>query len=258
MTTVESIGDWQAARAQLRDAGRTLGFVPTMGALHDGHLSLVQRSRHDNDCTLVSIFVNPAQFNDPADLRAYPRPLSDDLHWLRDAGVDFVLVPREAEMYADGYRYRVVEAEESRTREGLHRPGHFDGVLTVVMKLLNIATADRAYFGEKDWQQLQLVQGLARAFFLPTTIVGCPTVRDYDGLALSSRNARLSAQDRATAALFHRALVSAPSAEAAREMLHTRGFTVDYVEDVGARRLGAVTLSGVRLIDNVSLEEPRR
>jgi pantoate--beta-alanine ligase len=255
--TFESIQAWQAVRASLSKAGRTIGFVPTMGALHEGHLSLVERCRRENDCTLVSIFVNPAQFNDPADLRAYPRPISEDLQWLRNAAVDFVLLPGEAEMYPDQYRYRVIETDESRVREGLHRPGHFDGVLTVVMKLLNIAGADRAYFGEKDWQQLQLVQAMARAFFMQTEIVACPTVRASDGLALSSRNSRLSPQDRPTAALFHRALVSSPSADAATEMLRQHGFSVEYVEDVGSRRLGAVTLSGVRLIDNVPLEEQR-
>jgi pantoate--beta-alanine ligase len=228
-----------------------------MGALHDGHLSLVRRSRAENDLTLVSIFVNPTQFNDPADLVRYPRTLDADLEMLRAEGTDFVFVPREADLYLDGYRYRVVENTVSLTLEGAHRPGHFDGVLTVVLKLLQIVSADRAYFGEKDWQQLQLVQGMAVAFFLPTTIVGCTTVREADGLALSSRNRQLSPADRKRAPLFYNVLSSARSPEDASRDLAASGFTVDYVEDRDGRRLGAVRLGAVRLIDNVPLGEGR-
>lgn len=248
---------WRDERRQQRRAGVTLGLVPTMGALHSGHLSLVRRSLEDNDCTIVTIFVNPTQFNDPGDLAAYPQPLEADLSMLRDAGVQFALVPPRDALYPDGYRYRIVETERSRVLEGAHRPGHFDGVLTVVLKLLQIADAERAYFGEKDWQQLELVRGLVAAFFLQTTIVGCPTVRDSDGLALSSRNTRLSPQDRGKAPAFHRALVEAPSAEAARRALETDGFVVQYVEDLDMRRLGAVSLGGVRLIDNIPLGSER-
>src|SRR5262249_29466052 len=161
--------------------------VPTMGALHEGHLSLVKRSRVENDRTLVSIFVNPTQFDDPADFDAYPRTVKRDLALLEAAGVDFVLLPGAGDMYVDGFRYRVSEPEVSTILEGEHRPGHFGGMLTVVLKLLNIAAAERAYFGEKDWQQLSLVRGMADAFFLPTAIVACPTVRESTGLALSSR-----------------------------------------------------------------------
>jgi pantoate--beta-alanine ligase len=244
---------WRAARlAQIR-CGTTLGFVPTMGALHEGHVSLVRRSRGENDRTLVSIFVNPAQFDDPRDLAAYPRPLQEDLAILEAEHAEFVLLPDQAQLYPDGYRYRVSETERSRTREGAHRPGHFDGVLTVVLKLLQIAQAERAYFGEKDWQQLDLVRGMAEAFFLPTRIVACPTVRDADGLAISSRNQRLSQGDRRTAALFQRALSSAPTADLAARELEQAGFAVDYVEDEDSRRIGAVRLGGVRLIDNVPL-----
>src|SRR5688572_20726400 len=141
-----------------------------MGALHEGHLSLVRRSRADNDLTLVSIFVNPTQFDDPADLTGYPRTLDADLSLLRGEGTDFVFLPRDEDLYRDRYRYRVTEQQVAMTLEGTHRPGHFDGVLTVVLKLLLIASATRAYFGEKDWQQLTLVRGMADAFFLPTTI----------------------------------------------------------------------------------------
>jgi pantoate--beta-alanine ligase len=254
MKVYDDITAWQQAR---RDLGRdlTLGFVPTMGALHDGHLSLVRRSRAGNDRTLVSIFVNPTQFDDPTDLARYPRPMDADLALLERAGVDFVLAPPPEQMYPDRYRYRVVEREQSVLLEGAFRPGHFDAVLTVVLKLLQLAAADRAYFGEKDWQQLQLVRGMAAAFFLPTAIVGCPVVRADSGLALSSRNTRLAPAEQVKAAELFRILSTAPDAAAARDRLAAAGFEVDYVEDVGGRRLAAVRLRGVRLIDNVPLDE---
>lgn len=259
MEIFETPAAWRGRCAQAR-AGRTLGFVPTMGALHEGHFSLVRRSRSENDLTLVSIFVNPAQFDEGADLASYPRTLEGDLASLRTEGVDYVLLPSERDLYRDGYRYRVRETGLSARFEGAHRPGHFEGVLTVVSKLLQIAGADRAYFGEKDWQQLELVRGLVDAFFIPTAIVGCPTIRDPDGLALSSRNTHLGAADRARAPGFYRVLSSARTAgDGARELAAT-GFAVDYVADVadvtqngGARRLGAVRLGGVRLIDNVAI-----
>ncbi len=253
----ETPSAWRAEREAQAAAGRTLGFVPTMGALHEGHLSLVRRSRAENDATLVSIFVNPTQFDDAADLAAYPRVLDEDLAMLQSERADFVFAPRPSDLYPDGYRYRVTEQEFSTVLEGAHRPGHFDGVLTVVLKLLQIASADRAYFGEKDWQQLALVRGMAEAFFLPTAIVGCPTVREADGLALSSRNRRLAAADRRRAPLFYRALSTAPTAEDACRQLRAAGFEVEYVEDRDGRRLGAVRLGGVRLIDNVPLGDRR-
>ena len=239
---IETPSAWRDLRRGQTRAGLTLGFIPTMGALHEGHLSLVRRSRAENDLTLVSIFVNPTQFDDPADLAA-----------LRQEGTDVVFLPRQADLYPDAYRYRVTEAALSAVLEGAHRPGHFDGVLTVVLKLLQIAGAERAYFGEKDWQQLALVRGMAEAFFIPTEIVPCTTVREPDGLALSSRNRRLSAADRDRAWRFYQALSSAPTADAAARELLASGFSVDYVEDRDGRRLGAVRLGDVRLIDNVAL-----
>lgn len=253
ITVFDRISQWRERRAGDRRRGVTLGFVPTMGALHEGHLSLVEQSRAENDRTLVSVFVNPTQFDDPADFDAYPRTFERDVARLDAAGVDYVLIPHPREMYADGFRYRVSETELSTILEGVHRPGHFAGMLTVVLKLLNIAAAERAYFGEKDWQQLSLVRGMADAFFLPTAIVGCPTVREPTGLALSSRNARLSAADRERAATLHRVLTSAPTADDAIDQLADAGFAVDYVDDHDGRRLAAVRLRGVRLIDNVPL-----
>lgn len=250
---IETPSAWRDLRRGQTRAGLTLGFIPTMGALHEGHLSLVRRSRAENDLTLVSIFVNPTQFDDPADLARYPRTLETDLAALRQEGTDVVFLPRQADLYPDAYRYRVTEAALSAVLEGAHRPGHFDGVLTVVLKLLQIAGAERAYFGEKDWQQLALVRGMAEAFFIPTEIVPCTTVREPDGLALSSRNRRLSAADRDRAWRFYQALSSAPTADAAARELLASGFSVDYVEDRDGRRLGAVRLGDVRLIDNVAL-----
>jgi pantoate--beta-alanine ligase len=244
---------WRDERRRQRRAGVSLGCVPTMGALHDGHLSLVRRSLAENASTVVTIFVNPTQFTDQADLATYPQSLDADLDWLHQAGVEHVVVPTADQLYPDHYRYRVTEVEHSRLREGAWRPGHFDGVLTVVLKLLQLADAERAYFGEKDWQQLELVRGLADAFFLQTIIVAGPTIRDADGLALSSRNARLSDDERRTAPLFYHTLVTAPSAAAARARLEAHGFDVEYVDDDRGRRFGAVRLGAVRLIDNVSL-----
>ena len=147
-----------------------------MGALHEGHLSLVRRSKTESDLTLVSLFVNPTQFDDPTDLAKYPRTLEADLATLETEGTDFVFLPRESDLYPDRYRYRVTETDLSKVMEGASRPGHFNGVLTVVLKLLQIASAERVYFGEKDWQQLALVRGMVEAFFVPTTIVACATV----------------------------------------------------------------------------------
>ncbi len=252
MRVFTHVSDWQAARAGLDFAGRTVGFVPTMGALHAGHRTLLERARAENDCVVLSIFVNPAQFNDPADLARYPRTLEADVA-LAEGLVDAVLAPPAGELYPDDYHYRVTETELSRRWEGAHRPGHFDGVLTVVLKLLNLVQAHRAYFGEKDWQQLLLVRGMARAFFLPVEIVACPTVRAADGLALSSRNARLSPAGRNQAAAFSKILQQSPTADAAIPALRAAGFEVDYVADHTDVRLGAVRLEGIRLIDNVRL-----
>jgi pantoate--beta-alanine ligase len=254
-TVFTSLAEWQRDRRSQLRTGLSLGFVPTMGALHEGHLALVRRSRAENDHTLISIFVNPTQFDDPADYDLYPRAVEADLEMLRHAGADFVLLPTRDDLYPDGFRYRITEVEQSKQLEGAFRPGHFDAVLTVVLKLLQIAAADRAYFGEKDWQQLQLVRGLAEAFFLQTAVVPCETVRECDGLALSSRNRRLSAGDRTKAPGFHRALVESATPGEAVRALRASGFAVDYVEDLNGRRLGAVRLGGVRLIDNVPLKE---
>ncbi len=253
MTAIcRTVAEWRRLRASPDWAGAAVGFVPTMGALHAGHIDLLQRARAENARVVLSVFVNPTQFNDPADLERYPRTWDADLA-LAQPLVDAILFPSAAEMYPDGYRYRITENDLSRRLEGAHRPGHFEGVLTVVLKLLNLVQPQRAYFGEKDGQQLQLVRGMVDAFFLPVTIVTCPTVRAADGLALSSRNARLAPAARAQAAAFPRILRKAPSAEHAAAELAAAGFEVDYVEDTWDVRLGAVRIDDVRLIDNVPL-----
>jgi pantoate--beta-alanine ligase len=248
---IHTVAEWQALEAEHRAAGRSVGFVPTMGALHEGHLSLCRAARRDHAIVLVSIFVNPTQFDEPRDFQAYPRTLETDAVTLGDAGVDVIFAPGVDEMYPNGTRYSVVESELSRELCGAHRPGHFSGMLTVVLKLLQIARAEAAYFGEKDFQQLLLVRGMCEAFFIPTRIIGCPIVRESDGLAMSSRNARLSPAERALAPRFHGVLATAPTAAAAREQLSSAGFLVDYVEDRDGRRFGAVRLGATRLIDNV-------
>jgi len=253
MKLIHTVEAWRAMRAEHRVANRIIGFVPTMGALHAGHVSLFEAARQECDVVLASVFVNPTQFDDPQDFAKYPRVLDADVQRLQAAGVDVAFAPAVEEMYPNGQHFTVNEDRLSRELCGAHRPGHFTGVLTVVMKLLQIAGADRAYFGEKDYQQLQLVRGMCAAFFLDTKIVGCPTVREPDGLALSSRNARLTAEERALAPDFHRALVQETSAAAARVRLEHAGFQVDYVEDREGRRLGAVRLGATRLIDNVPL-----
>ena len=253
MKVVESAAELLEHR-RARGAGAT-GFVPTLGALHEGHLSLVRRAKAENARAWASIFVNPAQFSDPSDLERYPRTVERDLEMLKGAGCDLAFLPRAEEIYRDGYRYRITENALSHELEGAARPGHFDGVLTVVLKLLLLTRPDRAYFGEKDFQQLQLVEGLVHAFFLDTRIVRCPTVREADGLAMSSRNRLLSPAERARAPALHRVLAESqaaerPTAETAAALAR-EGFDVDYVADRDGRRLAAVRIGQVRLIDNV-------
>lgn len=247
---IRNLVEWKELRAEW--GTRSIGFVPTMGALHEGHASLLRKARSENEFVVLSVYVNPTQFNDPKDLEGYPATLDHDVAIAAREGVDVVLTPTYAQIYPDGYRYRVTENALATTLEGSHRPGHFDGVLTVVMKLLNLVGASRAYFGEKDHQQLSLVKGMAEAFFLSTEIISCPTLREEDGLAMSSRNVKLSPDARTLAPRFPAALIEAPTSEIARERLKKEGFEVDYVEDIQGRRYGAVRIGGVRLIDNVT------
>jgi len=251
MKIFTSMTGWQSYRAAMVET--PVGFVPTMGALHQGHLSLVEVSRENNAFTIVSVFINPKQFDDSADFDAYPNDFRKDLERLKLAGVDVVLLPDTAQIYADDYRFKVTESEFSQRLCGAHRPGHFDGVLTVVMRLLNLVRPDNAYFGEKDYQQLQLIRDMAAAFFMPVNIVACATVREADGLAMSSRNQHLDAGNRVKAASLYAALKQSHTAGEARKVLAGKGFDVDYVEDIANRRLAAARLGNTRLIDNVEI-----
>jgi pantoate--beta-alanine ligase len=245
------VAAWRDRRRDLD--GKTVGLVPTMGALHAGHASLIERCRAENEVAVVSLFVNPSQFNDPKDLTRYPRTLEDDLRLLECLGVDDVIAPEAAQMYPNGYRFRIEPANADLVLEGEFRPGFLTGVLTVVMKLLNLVRANRAYFGEKDYQQLQMVTDMASEFFLDTQIVPCPTTREESGLAMSSRNRLLSEEARERSTRLFRAISDTASAADARAWLEADGFLVDYVEDRWGRRLAAAFLDGVRLIDNVPL-----
>lgn len=251
---IRTVEEWQILRSELKYSD-TLGFVPTMGALHVGHASLIKRSISENGYTVVSIFVNPTQFNNPDDLKRYPRTESEDLSQLEKLQVDYAFIPDYQSIYPDDFYYKVTENNLSLTMEGTGRPGHFDGVLTVVMKLLNIIRPTRSYFGEKDYQQYMLVKKMSEAFFMNVEVIPCPTVRDSDGLALSSRNVLLSKEDRQRAPLFVQLLQSDKTAEQVKAELQQSGFAVDYITDFEGRRYGAVYLGKVRLIDNIELKQ---
>ncbi len=234
-------------------AGKQVGLVPTMGALHDGHASLLQKSARENEFTVLSIYVNPTQFNNPEDLKKYPRTFEADLQIAKDNNVSIIICPQYEEIYADLYRFKITENEFSKILCGAHRPGHFDGVLTVVMKLLQIGQAQRAYFGEKDFQQLQLITDMARSFFVPTEILGCPTKREVDGLAMSSRNVRLTEAGRKKAPLIYDALKNSKTSSEAIEKLKKENIEVEYLEEHYGRRFVAAFIDEVRLIDNVKI-----
>ncbi len=270
-----------AVRGQVmawRRAGETVGLVPTMGALHAGHLALVARARAECDRVVATLFVNPKQFNDAADLDSYPADEADDAARFAEAGVDLLFAPAVSEMYPDGFATAVSVAGLTDCLCGATRPGHFDGVATVVAKLFNQAPADRAYFGEKDYQQLLVVRRMARDLDLPIHIVTVPTVREADGLALSSRNRGLTSDQRRVAARLYATLaalaatladgrLAAPELTRGRDDLARAGFDrVDYLDlrdgatlaaldraAPGARLFAAAELGDIRLIDNISL-----
>lgn len=250
MHIVKTIPALRRLLAPIRAAQKTIGFVPTMGALHDGHASLISAAQQENDCCVVSIFVNPTQFNDTQDFSLYPRTLKRDSDLLRSLEADCLFIPDYQTLYPDQYRFRIQEHEECNDREGKARPGHFEGVLTVVMKLLMATQATRAYFGEKDYQQYELIKKMCAAFFIDTSIECCPTVREKNGLALSSRNLRLNDQGREKAGLIYHILSTAQTVTMARSQLTQAGFDVDYVTEKNGRRFVAVFYQDIRLIDN--------
>jgi pantoate--beta-alanine ligase len=216
MRTLRTVAELRAALAEPRRSGATIGLVPTMGALHDGHLSLIRAARSECDEVVVSLFVNPAQFNEAADLDAYPRDEQRDARLAADAGADYLFAPGVDQVYPPGFATTVAVDGITTTLEGAHRGRrHFEGVTTVVTKLLNMVGPDVAYFGQKDAQQAAVIKRLVRDLDMPARIEVCPTVREPDGLAMSSRNVRLSADERARATALHRALSAAETAVAA-------------------------------------------
>ena len=216
-------------------------------------MSLIEASIKENEITAATIFVNPTQFNNPDDLTNYPITWDEDVSKLEAAGVDYLLYPEYEDLYRNAYRYKVIETDYSNDLCGTARPGHFDGALTVVMKLLNITKATKAYFGEKDWQQYQLIKGMTESFFIDTEIVPCPLIREESGLALSSRNKRLTEEQHKIAPLFYKTISSAADIEDMRKELKSKGFEIDYLKIKDNRLFGAVFLGEVRLIDNVSI-----
>ena len=266
--------------AGIASLGPGLALVPTMGALHAGHLSLLEAARHGGAPVAASIFVNPTQFNQSDDLARYPRDESADLELLRQAGCDLAWLPSVQTMYPAGDEIRIVPQGAALGWEGDVRPGHFSGVATVVTKLLNQVSPQRAYFGEKDWQQLQVIRSVVDALFMPVAIIGVPTLREPDGLAMSSRNRFLGEQERERAPALYRCLSRLAQAildgdevdvclATAREDLTLRGFSVEYLALVdggslhpaaelmpGARLLAAARLGSVRLLDNLEVVLP--
>jgi len=281
MDVVETAAGCRALLDSARATGRTVGLVPTMGALHEGHISLIARAHEECDVVAVSIFVNPLQFGDPEDIAKYPRTLERDLAECADAGAHVVFAPTIPEMYPswpDAPATAVTVGGVSDKWEGASRPGHFDGVATVVAKLFAIAGPCRAYFGLKDFQQLAVVRRMASDLCVPVDIVGCPTVREPDGLALSSRNVRLSETERVAAQTLSRALSAGRAAIATGERdgaavhtamravvdheplvdldyavavdAHTLDEVTTIVDPAAVRLLIAATVGPVRLIDN--------
>ncbi|CAN5909103.1 pantoate--beta-alanine ligase [soil metagenome] len=247
----ETIAGFRAVLDGARAEGRSVGLVPTMGYLHDGHASLMRHAASENDVAVASIFVNPLQFAAGEDLGTYPRDLDGDLALADDSGIAHVLCPTVAEMYPQPTLTRVSVAAITDRLEGAARPEHFAGVATVVAKLFNIAGPCRAYFGEKDYQQLVVVRRMAADLSMPVEVVGCPTVRDHDGLALSSRNVYLSEAQRASAPVLHHGLTAAAAVAAAgeRDVAVVRRALIDPVEAEPEAQLDYA-----ELVDAVSLE----
>jgi len=232
MKVFEKIVDLQNALFLDRKCGKSVGFVPTMGALHEGHASLVISSIKENDITVVSVFVNPNQFNDKTDLKNYPRTLDKDCLLLEKIGADYVFAPSVEEMYPTPDNRSFEYPPVSTVMEGAHRPGHFNGVCQVVSRLFYICRPDRAYFGEKDWQQIAVIKAMVRHLAIPVQIVECPIVREDDGLAKSSRNTLLSKAERAIAPAIYSALVQSVKFATTHTVAETHDFVVDEINKV--------------------------
>ena len=232
MKVFKKIVDLQNALFDDRKQGKEIGLVPTMGALHEGHASLVRRSVKENGITVVSVFVNPTQFNDKNDLKNYPRDLEADCRLLESCGADYVLAPEVEEMYPSPDTRQFEFPPVSTVMEGAHRPGHFNGVCQVVSRLFYIVRPDRAYFGEKDWQQIAVVKAMVRQLGLPVQIVECPIVRDNDGLARSSRNTLLAPDERAIAPTIYKALKNSVTYAKKHTLKETHDKVVDDINKV--------------------------
>ncbi len=250
MDVFNSIVALQNKLFEVRKEGRTVGLVPTMGALHEGHASLVRRSVGDNDVTVVSVFVNPTQFNDKNDLKNYPRDLEADCRLLEECGADYVLAPSVEEMYPAPDRRQFDFPPVTTVMEGAHRPGHFNGVCQVVSRLFYIVRPQKAYFGEKDWQQIAVVKALVKYIGIGVDIVECPIVREADGLARSSRNALLSKDERGIAPAIYKALEE--SLEYSKS--HTVGETHDkVVGDINA--VDGLEVEYFSIVDGSTLQD---
>ncbi|MGH1466872.1 MAG: pantoate--beta-alanine ligase [Cognatishimia sp.] len=245
MQVCRTVSDCRKTVAGFRQNGETIGLVPTMGFLHAGHIELVKTAKSQADRVVVTIFVNPTQFGDASDLDAYPRDEARDLAMLKDAGVDLVLIPEVAEVYPEGDETIVETTRMANMLHGLVRPGHFRGVTTVVARLFNFVQPDVACFGEKDYQQLQVIKRMTRDLAFPITIIGVPIVREADGLAMSSRNVRLNAKDRAAALVIARSL-------AAAEALPEKSVTS--LRETIAQTLNAEPRATIRGLDIVEAE----
>lgn len=278
MVTAEDIPAIRRVVAEARRRGQRIGFVPTMGYLHEGHLSLVRRAAEESDIVIASIFVNPTQFNNPDDLKKYPRDIPRDLELLRSVGTGAVFLPTPEMIYGAGFQSWVNLKELTEPLEGAHRPGHFQGVTTIVSILFNLVEADCAVFGEKDFQQLRIIERMVEDLKFRVKIIRGALVRDPDGLAMSSRNVRLSAESRSAALGISRGLKAALAAfqggERAAAVLQrcverelaSPAVTLDYIAVANERDLAAVSvvteparvlvaaaIGGVRLIDNIGL-----
>jgi len=279
MILLRKPGEAQNFITNLKLSNKTIGFVPTMGALHDGHISLVNQSKKENDFTIVSIFVNPTQFNNPDDLKKYPRTEETDIALLESAGTDAVFIPSVEMIYPQGQISETFQFHGLENQmEGKFRPGHFDGVATVVKKFFEIIQPNRAYFGEKDFQQLRIIQEMVKQFNLPVEIIPVPIKRESDGLAMSSRNMRLTPEMRQESVIINRILSEAKSFLKNHSVTETKVFVseefkkthleLEYFEiadeahllpvsevekDVKIRGFIAVFAGDIRLIDNMSL-----
>ncbi|MDR2915777.1 MAG: pantoate--beta-alanine ligase [Tannerella sp.] len=283
MKIIHSINDLKDSLAKEREAGRTVGLVPTMGALHDGHLSLVKQCKQENDVCVVSIFVNPTQFNDKNDLKAYPRTSEKDCELLKPIGCDYVFAPSEEEMYPEPDTRIFNLGSVAEVMEGVYRPGHFNGVAQIVSKLFDIVMPDKAYFGEKDFQQIAVIREMAKQLDLRINIIACPIVREADGLAMSSRNTRLTHEQRQFAPVIARTLKESLNFATSKSVQDVENWVtktlndtpymhVEYYEIIDGNTLqpikewsdtdfpvGCVTVfcGDVRLIDNIKYEDKK-